>query len=228
MKKKGLQKLSKLDMKVTEILDLPIVIKADISTFNEKEKEYLSKVVNEKMKILKGEELDRFVEKISDIIAQDSKSSIWENNHRTIVMKISEYIDLTGSMPTMFELSDRTGLSRQTLGKHLKEYRKHPQFVEYLEQFRFMGQKILSKMFQLAMNGNVRAARLYLEMIGGGVVGSNFGMQTKNFIQIRNMKLTQEFITNLDTSDQMKIEEVLCEAINQNKNFCENSRNFVV
>lgn len=217
MRKKSLQKLSESRRKVDELLEKKRITKEDMKSLNDNEKELLQEVTNEKLGELKFDQLDELIDKIYDIINTDSRNSLWENNHAQIIREISNFIDNIGRMPTMFELSAKTGLSRQTLGKHLKEYRNHPQYIEHLEQFRFMSQKVLSKMFQLAMNGNVGAGRLYLEMVGGGEYGPNWDIRTKNFIQIRNMILTQEFITTLDPSDQNKIEEVLFEAISQNK-----------
>ena len=211
MGRKGLQKLTDSQRKVLETLDRPKVTKADIKSFSKEEIELMRTAVNERLDTLRDEELDRFLDKVSDIISPDSKNAIWENNHRSIVIQISEFIDLTGRMPTMFELSDRTGLSRQTLSKHLKEYRDHPQYLDYLEQFRFMGQRVLSKMFKLAVNGDVRAGRLYLEMVGGVMDGSGRGGGTRNYIQINNTILTQEAIQSLPKSQLSRIEDVLRE-----------------
>ena len=135
---------------------------------------------------------------------------MWEDNHRRIINEISKYIDNTGRMPTMFELMDKTGLSRQTLGKHLKEYRSHPQYIEHMEQFRFMGQRVLSKMFELAMSGNVRAARLYLEMVGG--MNGNCRIEN-NYIQINSLLLTQESLTKLNDRQLSSLEHFLRKTI---------------
>jgi hypothetical protein len=211
MEKKGLQKLTDSQRKVLKTLDRPRVTKADIKSFSKKDMQSLDTAVNDRLDTLRDEALDRFIEKVSDIITPESKNIIWENNHRSIVIQISEFIDLTGRMPTMFELSDRTGLSRQTLSKHLKEYRDHPQYLVYLEQFRFMGQRVLSKMFKLAVNGDVRAGRLYLEMVGGIMTGSGKKGGQTNYIQINNTILTQENIQSLPKSQLERIEDVLRE-----------------
>lgn len=195
-----------------EIMEKPKVTKADFNSLDKDGMDIMKEVANERYKVLKGEELDGFIEKIFDIMTPETRNSMWESNHANIINEISRFIDNTGRMPTMFELSEKIGLSRQTLGKHLKEYRNHPQYFEHLEQFRFMSQKVLSKMFQLAMNGNVRAGRLYLEMVGG--IGDEPGqaVNPKNFIQINNIILSQQDLSALRPDQIATIERVLIEA----------------
>jgi hypothetical protein len=213
MRKKSLQKLSESRRKVDELLEKKRVTKDDMKSLNDNEKELLQEVTNQKLGELKFEQLDELIDKIYDIINTDSRNSLWENNHAQIIREISNFIDNIGRMPTMFELSAKTGLSRQTLGKHLKEYRNHPQYIEHLEQFRFMSQKVLSKMFQLAMNGNVGAGRLYLEMVGEIGDRSNVKNETNN-IQYNNLVISKERLYALCPSQVRKIEEILSESYN--------------
>jgi hypothetical protein len=210
MKRKGLQKLTETRRRIMEILEKPEVMKADLKSLDNDGMAMLQEVVNERLKAIKGEELDKYIAKILDIITPESRNSMWEDNHRRIINEISKYIDNTGRMPTMFELMDKTGLSRQTLGKHLKEYRSHPQYIEHMEQFRFMGQRVLSKMFELAMSGNVRAARLYLEMVGG--MNGNCRIEN-NYIQINSLLLTQESLTKLNDRQLSSLEHFLRKTI---------------
>jgi len=213
MRKKSLQKLSESRRKVDELLEKKRITKEDMKSLNDNEKELLQEVTNEKLGELKFDQLDELIDKIYDIINTDSRNSLWENNHAQIIREISNFIDNIGRMPTMFELSAKTGLSRQTLGKHLKEYRNHPQYIEHLEQFRFMSQKVLSKMFQLAMNGNVGAGRLYLEMVGEIGDRSNVKNETNN-IQFNNLVISKERLYALCPSQVRKIEEILSESYN--------------
>ena len=41
------------------------------------------------------------------------------------------------------DLVGKTGLNRQTIHKHLKEYSAHPLYQEQLEQFRFIADRFL-------------------------------------------------------------------------------------
>jgi hypothetical protein len=212
MKGKGLQKLTETRRMIMEILEKPEVVKSDLNSLDNEARVVMQEVVNERLMALKGKELDGFIERIFDIISPESRNSMWDDNHRRIINEISKFIDNTGRMPTMFELMDRTGLSRQTLGKHIKEYRSHPQYIEHLEQFRFMGQKVLSKMFEMAMNGNVRAGRLYLEMVGGIGDGKGRGVRNQtNYIQVNNLVISEERLRELSPDQLGRIETILTE-----------------
>ena len=54
-------------------------------------------------------------------------------------------------------------LSRQTINNHLKEYKKHPQYLSQLEQFSFMGSKLLASIYKFAVNGDMRAVNCILK-----------------------------------------------------------------
>ena len=106
-----------------------------------------------------------------------------------------------GRMPTTTEIATKTELSRQTIHKHLKEYISHPQYLEQVEQFRFMTSKVLTKVFQFAVTGDMRAAKLYLNVIGNlnGQPSNNILIQNQNnFIQINGTVLSQETIKHLN------------------------------
>ncbi len=118
-------------------------------------------------------------------------------------------------MPTKNELAESTGLSRQTIHKHLKEYATHPLYEGYIEQFKFMAPKVLAKVYKFAINGDIRACRLYFDILGANGLTANYTLikNQNNYIQINNTVLSQENIRSLTPEQLNIIEEVLKTAL---------------
>jgi predicted transcriptional regulator len=116
-----------------------------------------------------------------------------------------------GTMPTKNAIAEKTGLSRQTVAKHLKEYQRHPEFTAEMEQFKFMAPSVLAGVFKNAINGDTKAARLYLEMAGtmNKQTTNTVINEQNNYIQINNTILSQENLNQL-TADQLnQIESIV-------------------
>ncbi len=54
-----------------------------------------------------------------------------------------------------------------TIHKHFAEYQKESPYLAQAEQVKAMRDKVLAKVFQFAISGNVKAARVFLEATGG-------------------------------------------------------------
>ena len=114
-------------------------------------------------------------------------------------------------MPNKTEIADETGLSRQTVAKHLREYQAHPEVKAETRQFQVVANRVLASMFKSAVNGDVRAARLYLEMVGAPVnqqTGTLVNEQN-NYIQVNNTILSQENLERLTAEQLNQIEIIL-------------------
>jgi biotin operon repressor len=96
----------------------------------------------------------------------EDKNRLWEYNHNQITWAIATLMQEGGRMPTGHEIAKKAKLSRQTVHKHLKEYSKDEGYLEKAEQFRFMSSKVLARVYTFAVNGDVRAARLYFDVVG--------------------------------------------------------------
>ena len=118
-----------------------------------------------------------------------------------------------GKMPTKNQISEEAGLSRQTISKHLKDYQSHPLYAEEMRKFKFMADRVLAKVYKIAVsNSDVKAARLYFEVLGclGNQSGLNTTINTQNnFIQINQTKLSQETIRQLNPDQLLQMEEIL-------------------
>lgn len=111
-------------------------------------------------------------------------------------------------------------LSRQTIHKHLKDYKNSPYHAEYMEQFQIMQFKLMTAILQYGISGDMKAAKLYLECLGTlkkGLSGNNNNgsnnntliQNQNNYIQINGMVLSQETVKNLNPDQLNAIEGIL-------------------
>ncbi len=214
--KKGLQKFTETEKKVNHLLAKKKIYKNEILqlTFDERVAFYqdLTRRINQS----KGEERDDLLEKVDEIISKDLKNQLWENNHYEITVAITKLMEDYGKMPTKNLIAEATGLSRQTIYKHLKDYAMHPLYAEEMKKFRLMSDRVLAKVYKYAMNGEVKAARLYFEVLGylGNQSMINAKINTQNnYIQINGMILNQETIKHLNPEQLNGIEAILKAAL---------------
>jgi hypothetical protein len=205
----SLQKVTELDPNVQEIFKLDKITAKDFDNLTEKEKDQYFAFSTEQINSLEGEERDRFIDKLDLLMSNKTRNEIWELNHIKIIQEITSCIEQYGRMPTKLELASLVGLSRQTLHKHLKEYKDNPLYNQHIDQFQFMSQKLLAKMFQFAIKGDVKAGRLYFDMVGQ-LRPPTIKNQT-NYIQVNNLVISEERLKALPEDQLRKIGEILAE-----------------
>jgi len=123
-------------------------------------------------------------------------------------------------MPTQSEIAAKTGLSRQTIHKHIQEHSNHPLYLSEVENFRFMASKVLAKMFEFAVNGDTGAAKIFLKAIGFNNEtnpNSTLIQNQNNYIQINGTVLSQETIKHLKPEQLNAIETIFKTALPQHK-----------
>jgi DNA-binding phage protein len=214
--KKSLQKFTETEVKINNLLSLKQITENELEPLSEAEKDLLMVKINERYNELKGTERDNFLRKIEPITNEITKNQLWENNHVEITCAISNLMQECGRMPTVTQIANKTDLSRQTIHKHLKEYTNHPQFIEQMEQFKFMNSKVLAKVFKFAVNGDMRAAKLYLSAMGmyNEPAPKNTLIQNQNnYIQINGTVLSQDNLKQLNPEQLNTIEAILKAAL---------------
>ncbi|WP_372483261.1 winged helix-turn-helix domain-containing protein [Elizabethkingia anophelis] len=218
---KGLQKLTESEAKFNSVLSLEKITYDDVKDFNEEEKIQFGEIIQARYHELTGIDKEDFFEKIKAVITEDTRNEVWENNHLSIMWAISTLLQENGRMPTKAEISLKTNLSRQTVYKHLKEYRDNPFNEMFQDQFAFMYPKVLSTVFNHAVNGDMKAAKLYFEFSGvnkighhgTGMTNNNTLVQNQNnYIQINGMVLNQETVKNF-TPEQLDIIEGILKTV---------------
>jgi hypothetical protein len=212
-KKQGLQKLTETEIKINSLLAQKKITQIGIDKLlNYEQKQVLGKVLTKKLNELKSTDRDKFLEKIEDIIPTDTKNQLWENNHIVITTSMTKLIEETGKMPTKNQIATDCNLSRQTVSKHLNGYAEHPLYAEQLQQFKFMADRVLAKVIKMAGQGDMKAARLYFEILGNSSKQSGFNTTINtqnNYIQINQTKLSQDIVQQLTPDQLNQIEAVL-------------------
>jgi len=198
------------EIKVNNLLALKTITLKDIEGLTRIEREHLEEVATLTLDKLKGDARDKFLDKIDQIIPASMKSKVWEYNHMLISDAINRLMRRYGIMPPKTAIADETGLSRQTINKHLKEYKAQPEFLAQMEDFKFMAPKILANVFKSAGDGDVRAARLYFEVTGVINKAQNTVVNGQtNYIQINNTILSQENLKQLTAEELNQIESIV-------------------
>ena len=64
-------------------------------------------------------------------------------------------------MPTLAEISDDTGLSRQTVSKHLKDLK----LPAYLDKYKELTDDVMECLLNSCKAGNVHAMKLYFQLV---------------------------------------------------------------
>jgi hypothetical protein len=197
--------------KVERLLKLDKITIKDFERLTKPEQNYFAQNCTTKLGQLKGTERDNFLAKIEPVITPTTKSDIWDYNHSVISSAIAGLMRRGGTMPGIKDVAEKTGLSRQTVAKHLKEYQRNPEFTAGMEQFKFMAPNVLTSVLKNALNGDTRAARLYLEMVGAVNKQSTSTVinEQNNYIQVNSTILSQENLNRL-TADQLnQIESIV-------------------
>ncbi|GAB3926619.1 hypothetical protein [Mucilaginibacter myungsuensis] len=197
--------------KINNLLAKQIITLPDIAHLSQAEKNHMSEVLTERLDQLKDEVRDRYLSKIDPILTAGTRHAVWEYNHMVISEAISKFIQKYGVMPKRGAIADETGLSRQTIAKHFNGYAQHPMFDAEMEQFKFMSNSVLSTVFKLANNGDMRAAKLYFEMIGtlNKQQPATVVNEQNNYIQINNTILSQQNLKSLSAEQLDMIEGII-------------------
>ncbi len=204
----GLQRFTNFKHKSTYLWGLNQVTFADMEILTELQKRKFLEEVNKKQLIAEGEDKDKLLYKFELMFTEETKRQIWDYNHTRITVALTNLITEKGRMPCKVDIQERTGLSRVTIDKHLKEYQNNPEYIKRAEQFTFLGDKVLAKVFSLAVNGDIKACKLYLECMGK--FGTSINTQN-NYIQINGLTISQEQIKNLPIEQLKQIQNILTE-----------------
>ena len=201
--------------KIDGLLALQNITVKDVEDLSRAERTAFQERLTEMLANAEGAERDNFLDKIDLILPDSTKNSLWEHNHTVIRSAISAFMQKHGVMPTNTAIAEKTGLSRQTVAKHFKEYKQNPGFIAEAEQFKFMGHDMLANVFKFGRNGNMRAARLYFEMVGAmNKLGtSTLVTEQNNYIQINNTILSQENLKQLTAEQLLQIENIVRERV---------------
>jgi hypothetical protein len=168
-------------------------------------------VINAGLNVLALDDRDRFIKKFDVFFdTEDSRNQLWNFNHTRILRFLHNLMLENRRMPTRLELSEATGLSRQTINKHLSHYFESSQFKEKQEEYLLLRERIMAKVYNYAIGGDVRACKLFLDATDSSVISPvSIKNQQNNFIQINGTNVTEEQIKLLPEKQQRQLHKIL-------------------
>lgn len=208
---KGLQRLTESEKKIQNIFSLEKVTQKDIEDFTTEEMDQFNEALGKKMNGLQGAAYGEFYDQFEEVLLTGTKNQLWEFNHQTIMWAISTLTKETCNFPPVNLIAVKTGLSRTTIYKHINSFKEHRSYKGQKQAVELMADKILWQMYSLANDGDVKAARLFLEV--AGKLGKSGGLQPvqnqNNYIQINNTVVNQQVLQQLSTEQLNTIEGIL-------------------
>ena len=205
----SLQKFTKTQIKVNRILSMKTITIDVWNSLNKREKSIANSELVKMFNESKGADRDKILSKMESITGEQTKNQIWTINHTRINNSIVKLIQEYNRMPTKDEISEHCELSRQTIHKHLSEYSEHPLFKEELTQYKFASISLLAKIYKMAIQGDIKAAKLFFNVVGNDAPQKQTIGTQNNYIQINGTILNQEIIKQLTPDKLIQIEEIV-------------------
>ena len=94
------------------------------------------------------------------------RNPTWEANHVLIEQTMDKLIRDNERLPTKTEIIETCGLSRATVYKHMAEMNLAELLGDGIDEVKFMSGKMLAKLCENAMDGDVKAMKLAFELMG--------------------------------------------------------------
>lgn len=209
MKDNSLQKFTDTVKKVEEILSGQTFTIEQLKALSKEERRLLNDTWTERFNSSSDPEERGRLWGLFEIHAPTIlKNDYYENNHRLILASLSNYLNENNTLPSKKELSELTCLSRQTVSKHLKDYKQTEAFKYQQEAFGLLTQSLIGKLYTFACQGDTKAAKLFLE-VTGTLNQTGTGARTTNYVQVNNTYFSQERLSQLAPEQLEELEKVI-------------------
>jgi len=90
----------------------------------------------------------------------------WQQNHNAILNASDKLVRLLDRLPFNSEIAAETNLTERTVYSHLKAIQQPTQPPPYMHKFQLLEEKFIAQLAQLALDGDLRATRLALQVLG--------------------------------------------------------------
>jgi hypothetical protein len=143
-------------------------------------------------------------------LQKTEKEMVWENNHEKIKEIIMSHLLGEGTMPSKAILAQKTGLSRETIYRHIKAFAESSEYQSEVDSFELMTGKVMAQVTRAAVKGNLKAAKLFLDTTKKKRT-PEFDKQANqnNFVQINKTIINQQIIQQLKPEQLKLIEEII-------------------
>lgn len=91
------------------------------------------------------------------------KNYTWQTNHLRILGHIADLMQKNNRMPTNNEIASASGLSEETIYKHLREFKNHELYKHESDKYILMVHRVLTTVFNLGVQGDIRACKVFLD-----------------------------------------------------------------
>jgi hypothetical protein len=173
---------------------------------NKKEIESIEDILLKGVNRLAGEDRDKFLENVDELLTEETRYEVWDVNHNCIIQAM-HHLSNHGHLPSVTLISRLTGLSRPTIYKHLKTYMESEQFKVHQSQLQALRWNVMGKVYEkAAYDGDMKAARVFLEFTEPTTTVQN---QQNNFIQINGVSISKERLHQLPQEQQRQITDCL-------------------
>lgn len=140
----------------------------------------------------------------------------YERNHQAITSFIHNHVLETKRFPTVADISEDTGLSRTTVYDHLNKGVRHEHSMGVVKSIEYMKVKAMQKLYQIGVqNDDPRALRSFIQLSDKGFIQGNTTIN--NYIQVNNLKLSQEELKQLPEESLNQIQQIIQEGLKENK-----------
>ena len=133
----------------------------------------------------------------------------WRVNQRKIEAKLHNFLFDEHRLPTNEELSSKTGLSRVTINKHLKEGAGASIFKEDMEVYRLLTSKAITKLYRIGIeNNDVKALKVFLDYFKDSSPTPTIRTQN-NYIQVNETRIDELTVNLLPDEARLQIETII-------------------
>jgi hypothetical protein len=204
--------------KIESLLMKEEISEEDLEALDSAERALLAEATRELMiGMEKGASKMQLLQKFA-ILTEDKilNEDIWEANHSMILSTIAGFVRQYGLIPSAARIARQTGISRKTVTKHLKEYKQGRQEEEQQAQHSIMKDAVIGRILSQALDGDLKAAKLYLSTFSEAGASennsqphSNIVNQQNNFLQINGVVVSQETLKQLPPEQMQQLESIL-------------------
>ncbi len=154
------------------------------------------------------EDKDLFVKKMQKIINPDCKNKLWQHNHVDIICSITNLTRKYNRFPSRYEISIDSKLSMKTVNKHIKEYFNSKEYNSKKDDYIIMRERVLASAFNYSLEGDMRAAKVFLDATNQFTQPPAITNQQNNYIQINGTVITQEEIKKLPIAKLNQVHKI--------------------
>jgi Helix-turn-helix domain len=117
------------------------------------------------------------------------RSFTYDINRRAIMVELNRHVTENNRFPSQTEISTQTGLSRKTVRKHLNELSTNKDYEDLRNSSSILLPVIMAQVYKLAMNGDVRAMKTFLDFHRQGPTTTFIKNQQNNYDQTEPLEI---------------------------------------